>query len=468
MQYSRPGGNFFVGDCMPFAHDGVFHLYYLLDEAHHALRGGLGGHQWAHLSTTDLVCWTQHPLALALGQDWEASLCTGSILHYREKYHAFYPTRTWQKTECLSHASGPDGISFAKTLPNPFLSAPAGYAPADFRDPFAYIGDDGRVNLLVTARLEAPSLAGLGGCIVRFTSQDLAHWDFQGPILFPGSRKGHLSVPECPDYFAFNGRQYLTFGQGLRTYYRISSDGGASWSRPLIDTLGNNMLAVMKTASFGDGRRIGVAWIGSRDGGRDDGNRLWGGHLVFREIVPLRDGSLGTKFPAEMVPDTGRQVGAHLASLTPGAVIDAGNVTFRAPATIEAASLAELPRDYRLRCTFTPQRGAYRFGLGLRGEGAFDTMYLLSVSGTTGNVRLGDEEIEGVYEDGQPIEFDIVLHDDIIDVCINESHCLINRLGNLQGGSAFLFCEGGCATVSGIASTYVKRNEEFGLPVGMS
>ncbi|MBU0610461.1 MAG: hypothetical protein KKI08_21440 [Armatimonadetes bacterium] len=31
-QYWRPGGEQFVGDCMPFWHDGVFHLY--------ALRGG--------------------------------------------------------------------------------------------------------------------------------------------------------------------------------------------------------------------------------------------------------------------------------------------------------------------------------------------------------------------------------------------------------------------------------------------
>jgi beta-fructofuranosidase len=48
MQYFKPEGLFFAGDPMPFFHDGVFHLFWLLDENHHKGKGGLGGHQWAH------------------------------------------------------------------------------------------------------------------------------------------------------------------------------------------------------------------------------------------------------------------------------------------------------------------------------------------------------------------------------------------------------------------------------------
>jgi hypothetical protein len=48
MQYFKPQEPFFAGECMPFFHDGVFHLFYLLDENHHQGKGGLGGHQWAH------------------------------------------------------------------------------------------------------------------------------------------------------------------------------------------------------------------------------------------------------------------------------------------------------------------------------------------------------------------------------------------------------------------------------------
>ena len=45
MQYFTPvGGAYFVGDCIPFAHDGTYYLYWLLDEGHHSALGGLGGH----------------------------------------------------------------------------------------------------------------------------------------------------------------------------------------------------------------------------------------------------------------------------------------------------------------------------------------------------------------------------------------------------------------------------------------
>jgi hypothetical protein len=47
MQYFKPAGDFFVGDCMPFFHDGVFHLYYLLDEGHHQGKAGAGRPSWA-------------------------------------------------------------------------------------------------------------------------------------------------------------------------------------------------------------------------------------------------------------------------------------------------------------------------------------------------------------------------------------------------------------------------------------
>jgi hypothetical protein len=35
MQYFKPKGDLYVGDCMPFFHQGIFHLYYLLDEGHY-------------------------------------------------------------------------------------------------------------------------------------------------------------------------------------------------------------------------------------------------------------------------------------------------------------------------------------------------------------------------------------------------------------------------------------------------
>ena len=86
----------FVGDCMPFFHDGTFHLYYLLDEDHHRARNGYGGHQWAHAASDDLIHWRHYPLAVPVGDEGEydyLSICTGSTFYHDGVYYAFYATR---------------------------------------------------------------------------------------------------------------------------------------------------------------------------------------------------------------------------------------------------------------------------------------------------------------------------------------------------------------------------------------
>ena len=124
LQYFKPQGSYFVGDCMPFYHDGTFRLFYLLDENHHAARDGLGGHQWAQASSQDLVHWQQHPLAIPITQDREGSICTGSVFFHEGTYYGFYATRMRDHTQHLSLAASRDGIHFEKTEPNLFIMDP--------------------------------------------------------------------------------------------------------------------------------------------------------------------------------------------------------------------------------------------------------------------------------------------------------------------------------------------------------
>ena len=123
-QYFKPESPYFVGDCMPFYHDGTFRLFYLLDENHHAARDGLGGHQWAQASSQDLVHWQHHPLAIPITQDREGSICTGSVFFHEGTYYGFYATRMRDHTQHLSLAASRDGIHFEKTEPNPFIMDP--------------------------------------------------------------------------------------------------------------------------------------------------------------------------------------------------------------------------------------------------------------------------------------------------------------------------------------------------------
>jgi beta-fructofuranosidase len=443
VQYFTPGGNQFLGDCMPFFDGETLHLYYLLDEGHHQGLGGLGGHQWAHASSRDLVAWRHHPLALPITSDWEGSICTGSVVLHQGVYHAFYATRARDRTQHLGHAVSEDGVSFAKAEPNPLLSAPAGYAASDFRDPLVFAGDDAAWHMLVTSRIEPFPLAGRGGCLLHLRSDDLWRWEVDGPLLVPGGEAGYHCIPECPDYFVWNGWHYLLFGQRLRTHYRMARSLAGPWLRPPTDALDGDFCAVMKTAPFAGGRRIGVGWAGPRDAGRDDGRMLWGGCAVFREIVQLPDGTLGTCFPRELAPSGGAITELSGEALTPGASVERGRVLLGAVATQEVAALDGIPRDCRISCVVRPEPGTARFGLGLRGTGRYEGSYELAFFGHSGAVALADQRLEGGGPLVEPFALDIVLQGDIIDVCVGGRRCLINRLPERAGSRLFLFCENG-------------------------
>lgn len=126
LQYFKPvGNNLFVGDAIPYFHNDTYYLFWLLDSAHHSSLGGLGGHQWAVSTTKDLKHWVNYPIAIGIDEDWEKSICTGSIAYADKKFYAFYATRLINKqgkvNEQLSYAVSNDCIHFRKQKPNPFI-----------------------------------------------------------------------------------------------------------------------------------------------------------------------------------------------------------------------------------------------------------------------------------------------------------------------------------------------------------
>lgn len=437
MQYFKPNGEHaFAGDCMPFWHDGIFHLYYLADEDHHAALGGLGGHQWAHASSPDLVHWTHHELAIAITEPWEGSICTGSVLHDNGTYYGFYATRLRDRTQHLSLATSDDGVRFSKTMPNPLASPPSGYNAYHYRDPFVFRDTgSGLYHLLVTACLDDYPVYGRGGCLAHLTSADLSTWDVQAPFLLPGLP----DVPECPDYFAWNGWYYLVFSVGGVARYRMSREPFGPWHRPASDTFDGSAACVMKTAAFGDERRIGAAWVGTRLGGSDQGPLQFGGHIVFREIVQNADGSLGTQFPAEMIPATGDTLSLRPVPVTDRTVTDCSRVQLMAEEGLEVAMLEEIPGDIRMTMVVRPAPGSAVFGLSLRAAGDMKSGYDLRFLPLEGRVELFDRVLTGLKELRGTFTLEIMLTDDLIDVCIDQRHCLVNRCPELHGERLFFF-----------------------------
>lgn len=454
-QYFTPDGPYFVGDCMPFWHDGVFHLYWLLDEDHHRGGGGLGYHQWAHASTRDLVHWEHHPLALGIDADWEGSICTGSLLWHEGTYYAFYAVRRPDWSQHFHLATSPDGVHFTKLGPEPMLSPPEGYAPEHFRDPVCFRDPaTGLFHVLITAeRRDPPALRG--GCLAHLTSPDLREWTVQEPFLFPGFH----DVPECPDYFHWNGWYYLVFSNDGVARYRMSREPFGPWLTPPVDSFDGPMARVLKTAAFGPDRRLGLAFLPSLDGDRDAGGWLYAGNAVFREIIQHPDGTLGTTFPREMTPFGGAALELPVTALTPGVTITGEGVTLDATDGFGAAVLEPVPADFHLTVTLTPQGPVAAYGLGLRGRGDYEAGYELRLSPTLQQVDLRPVGARSLHHDPgrtlraveglqEPVQLEVICQGDIIDVCVGGRRTLVTRLPEQRGDRLFLFCQHGAVVLS--------------------
>jgi hypothetical protein len=229
------------------------------------------------MSTRDLVHWTRHPLAVPITRQSEPAIGTGGVFSHDGRFHASYtdcgarvswPGKTG-KTAGVFLASSSDGVSFRKS-PKPIIETNAECADNEvFFDP-----RDNAFHLLTPVSIDS-----LSSGTQLYASPNLAEWQPRGQFA-------QASGP-CPHYFEWDGWHYLLVGGNL-FYSRKSSGPWQPHSPAKLDTW-----LFPKGAEFKGGRRIMAGWVG------DQG---WGGDIVFRELVQHPDGTLGTKWPAEMIP----------------------------------------------------------------------------------------------------------------------------------------------------------------------
>jgi len=459
LQYWRPKGNLFVGDCMPFFHNGTYSLYWLLDSAHHASLKGLGGHQWALSKTTDLKTWKQEPVVLGIDEEWEKSICTGSIVYYKNLYYAFYATRLvnneGQVNEQLSYAISKDGIHFDKQKPNPFYTSAPGYSKRDFRDPKVFVDEKtGEFHLFVSSWQENSVLQHAGGALVHLTSKDLKNWTVLDPVL-----TGQSSVPECPDYFFWKGWYYLVYGDNGDTYYVKSKSPYGPWQEPQYQAINESWTNVVKTAGFKNDRRIAAGWVPSRDQNKDNNGERFGGNAIFRELVQEADGTLSSKFPAEMIPGTGAAIPLKLAPDLYATLNGNDGVSVKAPNGTGAAHATSMPLNCRITLEIETGTTVDEYGLYLRSNERAEAGYRLNFSPNNQTVSLGNTMIRAVGGLNKTIKVDIVLKDDIIDVCIANRRCIVNRTPEQKGGFLWLYAKHGEVTFRAIKVSPLTEEE---------
>jgi beta-fructofuranosidase len=450
IQYSKPKGNLFVGDCMPFFHNGLYYNYWLLDSAHHASLNGLGGHQWVLSTTPDLKTWKQYPVVLGIDEEWEKSICTGSVVFYKNQFYAFYATRlidaNGKTNEQLSYAISQDGIHFQKQKPNPFYTSAPGYSKRDFRDPKVFIDEkSGEFHLFVSSWQESPVMQHAGGSLVHLTSTDLKNWKVLDPIL-----TGQPSVPECPDYFLWKGWYYLVYSDGSDTYYVKSKNPYGPWEEPRFQALNESWSNVVKTASFKNDRRIASSWVPSRRDNKDSNGEVFGGNLLFREVIQETDGTLVTKFPEEMIPETGDPIKLAIQTDAFAKLTDPAELNISAPNGVGAAHIAEMPLNCRITMEIEPQGAFEEFGFYLRSDDKADKGYRLNFSANNKIVSLGNTNIKAVDGLNKLVKIDLILHDDIIDLCIDGNRCIVNRAIEQKGKNLWFYAKHGKVTFKSI------------------
>ena len=282
----RPlGHNAHAGDCMPFYHQGRYHLFYLFDRRGHQSKWGLGAHQWAHMSSTDLVHWQEHPMAVEIDRQEEGSICTGSVICHQGRFYAFYTVRSCDGSPAkISCSLSEDGYHFHKTPVEFTLSSR--YHQASARDPKVFQDETGRFHMLLTTSLMKEGEGGYNpGCLARLTSDDLVRWQEEEPMIV----LDRDVQPECSDYFHYGGRYYLTYGDTGLVRYFVSSQPLGPWTVP--DGADNRVVGdwyrVPKCAQWKDGRLVFAGFA-------VDPEVEWGGTIHFYQATmgSAADGSL--------------------------------------------------------------------------------------------------------------------------------------------------------------------------------
>ena len=405
--YNHPGHNTGVGDCMPFARDGRWCLYYLLDRRGHRSKRGLGAHQWAQVSTDDLRHWTIHPMAVGITEQWEGSICTGSLIQKDGKTYAFYAVRMSDGSPArLTWAESADGVHFEKS--GRYFSLTDPYEPVSARDPNVFFGADGLYHMLVTTSLVDGGR--FGGCLAHLTSPDLMDWTQHEPFIVPG----YSDQPECSDHFQWNGWYYLVFSNFAIARYRMSRQPFGPWTRPENDLLDALEVQVPKTAPF-RGRRLSSGFLARRP-------RSYAGNAVTHELFQRADGTLGLRQAEELLP-------------VPKRVQPVEPVLLSAPQGRAEATLAEIVGAFRLKATLRVEGDGTLFGLTL-GDGRGVTRVEFDPAARTAVIIRPHEDFDqGAGRDlarcvglTGDVPVDLLVMGDILDLMFGDGRCMTLRM----------------------------------------
>lgn len=368
----------FVGDTIPFAHDGKFFIYYLHDERKGNTEDEYGYRTgWNLLITENGVDIKDCGEVLPVG-DYDSAdyACyTGSVIEGGDgKFHLFYTAQNnynprfhkdGKPLQYVAHAISEDLLHWEKRPELMFGADESLYEPFDWRDPFVFYNEEeGCYDMLLAARRKGTSEKN-GGCVGLCRSYDLLHWEVMPPFFDPKSFMTH----ECPDIFKMGDMWYLiysTFSEKFVTHYRMSKSLKGPWLAPVEDTFDGRAFYAAKTAEV-DGKRLAFAWVPTKRGDSDFGQYEWGGALISHEIVQDACGKLivGPTTGIETAFRSKRQIGTT------------GPTSIQNYEGGKHWVVDQLSETCLLEMTLEFEEGTRSFGLGLHQDTSFSNGYYI-------------------------------------------------------------------------------------------
>lgn len=274
-------------------HEGVFHLYF----QHNPEGPDWGNMSWGHATSTDLLNWQEHPVALWFDEDEE--VFSGSVV-FDETNSSGLGTAQDPPLIALYTSASPRGQAQALAS-----STDRGYTwtkhgivldrgTADFRDPHVFRHGDRWLMVAVEARDRQIHL---------FRSDDLREWE---PLSVFGPYGAPEGIWECPDLFPLGDRWVLTLsinpghptgGSGMQ--YIVGDFDGTTFVPTKWDWLdhGHDYYAGITFAGMSEPTML--AWLGNWMYAHDvPTTRPWRGSTTLPRRLALRGVDTLVQVPA--------------------------------------------------------------------------------------------------------------------------------------------------------------------------
>ena len=494
LQYWRPRGhNTWVGDVMPAfdKKNDCLHLFWLFDRRHGGSGWGVGKHQFAHASTNDLINWEHHPLAVPITYQYE-TFGTGVpvIKDKHMEIHYGLHTRRMLPNEATTQPILEDNFkSSGKYIPLdldkaneqwPETKVPIGHGVAVSQDDINFHKTDINLtpaqNLWIFKEPKTDQFYMTWSKNLLF-SKDLRQWTLINEDFLPvGKQTEYDNSGECPNYFEWNGWHYIIMG--VSGFWMSRDAIGPYWEGRSGENLNKvtfprwniyDGLCVPMVAPFKNNRRLLAGWIKV-----PMPHNNWGGYLIFRELIQYEDGTLGMKWPEEMIPPSGTPLKWEIVS--PSEVINQIDQTV----SIESIKFSEveigsLPNSYHFSALVIPGAKVEAFGINVKETNNRHKGCELRMEPALKHVQWGtsvdaslsdfvpyvknrsknapgwgyDFAIENVEGLNIPFKLDLIVKYDpntkitLVDACIDKKRTMVTARYDLKGNSLFLFVKGG-------------------------